>query len=119
MTFKKFVSSKIHNVSVTDKSVEYHGSVGIGKDLLQEAGIQEYEKVDIINLSNGARWSTYAIAIENGKFSLNGGGARLGELKDKCVILTYIQSEKFIPTKVVFCDFKNKNIITKKFEYKQ
>ena len=115
---RSFVAAKLHNVHVTDKSVEYHGSVGIGADLLASVGIAEFERVDIINLANGARWSTYAIAIDDGCFSLNGGGARLGELGDRCVILTYALAEQYTPARVSYCQNEDgRNVVVESFEY--
>lgn len=103
-----FVSSKIHGIRVTDKSVEYHGSVSISAELLRAAGVATYEQVHVINLTNGARWVTYAIEAPAGEFTLNGGGARLGEVGDVCVVLTYRQEREFSGARVVFCDPKNR-----------
>ena len=116
---RSYVSAKLHNISVTDKSLQYDGSVGIGRDLLEAVGIDEYEQVQIINLATGARWTTYAIAINAGRFSLNGGGARLGEFGDRCVILTYAQRESFSPARVAYCDRggDGQNVVIKMFNY--
>lgn len=108
---KRFVSGKIHGIRVTDKSVKYYGSVGIARALLEAAEIAPYEAVDVINLTTGARWSTYAIPLASG-FSLNGGGARLGEIGDECVILTYRLENSFTGAAIVFCDQDN-NIISR------
>lgn len=114
---KNFISCKIHGIRVTDKSVKYRGSVGICRQLLVLAGIEPYEAVDVINLTTGARWTTYVIPEEAaGKFSLNGGGARLGELGDECVILTYQSSETFLGANVVFCDESNRSIDIIRYE---
>jgi aspartate 1-decarboxylase len=105
---KTFVSAKIHGIRVTDKSLKYHGSVSICPRLMQAAGIEEYEQVHLVNLSTGDRWVTYAIKAEEGAFTLNGGGARLGEVGDECVILAYSTCEQFEPANVVFCDPSNR-----------
>ena len=104
---KTFVASKIHNIHVTHKSVEYVGSIGVDSALLEESGIDPYEQVHVINLHNGERWVTYAIPADKGVFSLNGGSARLGELGDPCVILTYEQTPKFSGAVVVYCTEQN------------
>jgi aspartate 1-decarboxylase len=99
---KTFVSAKIHGVRVTDKSVQYNGSVSICPQLMEEVGIEEFEKVQIVNLTNGNRWETYAIKARNHKFTLNGGGARLGEIGDECVIITYRTEHEFSGANVIF-----------------
>ena len=109
---KTFVSAKIHGIRVTDKSVDYNGSVSIDAALMRQAGIDPYEQVDVIDLENGNRWTTYALPVErktgeNPAFTLNGGGARLGEKGDRCVIITYRQSESFEGAEVIFCDAGN------------
>jgi len=74
------------------------------------AGIAPFEQVHVINLTNGQRWITYAIRAERGVFSLNGGGARLGEPGDKFVLLTYDQwrAQDYPGATVVHCDDENK-----------
>jgi aspartate 1-decarboxylase len=104
---RTFVAAKIHDLRVTDKSVDYHGSISVAADLLDAAGIAPYEQVHVINLTNGARWVTYAIPAPAGAFTLNGGGARLGEKGDRCVVLTYRQSAAFEGAAVVYCDGAN------------
>lgn len=114
---KTYVSAKLHGLVVTDKSVEYHGSVTIGADLLAAAGIEEYEQVHVVNLTNGHRWVTYAVPGPDGVFTLNGGGARLGEKGDKCVVMAYDVSEYYEPATVVHVDANN--VPKDKFKYKQ
>ena len=104
---REFVTAKIHGIRVTGGSVEYHGSVTIGGELLAAAGIQPYERVFIVNLSTGARWDTYAIPGLVGVFRLNGGSARLGVPGDKCVIMTYGLAETAPGAAVVVCDETN------------
>lgn len=102
------MAAKIHGINVTDKSVHYNGSVGICGELMRLAGLLPYEQVDVVNMTNGARWTTYAIPEKTpGKFSLNGGGARLGEIGDTCVVLSYRVEERFEGANVVFCDPSN------------
>ena len=112
---KTFVSSKIHGIRATTKSVHYHGSVSIGENLLREAKIQEYEQVHVVNLTNGARWITYAIKAPNDVFSLNGGGARLGEVGDEFVVMTYAQENTYSGANVIHCDKNNQ--ITSRLRY--
>ena len=112
---KNFVSAKIHGICVTDKSVDYNGSVSICADLMAQAGIQNHEKVQIVNLNNGNRWETYALEADKGAFALNGGGARLGEHGDVCVVICYSMMETFEPFDVVFTN--SDNIVTSKMNY--
>jgi aspartate 1-decarboxylase len=104
---RSYVSAKIHGIHVTAKSVRYHGSVTIGADLLAAVGIEHYERVYIVNLSTGGRWDTYVIPGELGQFVLNGGGARLGEVGDECVVMTYAMSETFETAPVIVLDVNN------------
>jgi aspartate 1-decarboxylase len=112
---KTYVSAKLHSLRVTDKSVHYHGSVSICRTLLEAAGVQDYEQVHVVNLANGSRWITYALPGEPGMFSLNGGGARLGEIGDICIVMTFEMLEQYRPARVVHCDEKNR--IAKSFYY--
>jgi aspartate 1-decarboxylase len=112
---KIYVSAKLHGLRVTDKSLHYHGSVSICRTLLEAARIQAYEQVHVVNLANGNRWITYALPGESGMFSLNGGGARLGEIGDICIVMTFEMLEQYRPARVVYCD--EKNYIAKTFYY--
>jgi aspartate 1-decarboxylase len=104
---KEFIHAKLHNISVTNKSIDYHGSVTICTELLRASGIEPYQKVDVVNLNTGSRWTTYAVPGPIGSFELNGGGARLGEIGDKCVVISYQSSDSFLGANVIFCDKHN------------
>lgn len=104
---KEYVQSKIHNITVTAKSLDYHGSVTICSNLLVQSKIEPYQKVDVVNLSTGDRWTTYAVPGSKGSFELNGGGARLGEIGDRCVVIAYQSAIQFPGASVVFCDKYN------------
>ncbi|EPJ2251732.1 aspartate 1-decarboxylase, partial [Campylobacter jejuni] len=78
------LKSKIHRASVTEARLDYIGSISIDEKLLQASGILEYEKVQVVNVNNGARFETYTIATqEEGVVYLNGAAARLAEVGDK------------------------------------
>jgi aspartate 1-decarboxylase len=101
---RTFVAAKLHGIVVRDKSVKYHGSVAVGRDLMEASGMKPFERVDVVNLTTGARWTTYILPDDRpGWFSLNGGGARLGELGDECVLMTYVQAEVFAGALAVHC----------------
>lgn len=107
---KEYIQSKIHNITVTGKSLDYHGSVTISEVLLKVSGIDPYQKVDVVNLNTGHRWTTYAVPGPQCSFELNGGGARLGEIGDRCVVIAYQSTEQFEGAKVIFCN-QNNNIL--------
>jgi len=105
------LKSKIHRARVTDLSIDYEGSIAIDRRLMEEADILPYEQVQVLNINNGARFSTYAIEGENGEICLNGAAARLAVKGDIIIILTYCHVEddearNFIP-KLVHVDDKN------------
>ena len=83
--------AKIHRATVTQCDLNYEGSCGIDQDLLEAADIREFEKVELYNINNGERFSTYAIVGKrgSGEISLNGAAARLAQLGDLLIICTY------------------------------
>jgi len=87
------LKSKIHRAHVTDANIDYEGSITIDKELMDAADILPYEKVEVLNINNGARFSTYAIAGEKGEICLNGAAARLAIKGDLVIILTYCHVE--------------------------
>ena len=89
---RSFLKSKIHRARVTGANLNYEGSLSIDPKLMEEADILPFEKVDVVNINNGQRFSTYAIkGKENsGDICLNGAAARLGEINDLVIIITYI-----------------------------
>lgn len=112
--------AKIHRATVTQCDLNYEGSCGIDEDLLDAADIREFEKIDLYNINNGERFSTYAIKGQrgSGEISLNGAAARLAHLGDLLIICTYApMSENEIATykqKIVFVDAKNRITSLKK-----
>jgi len=88
---REFLKSKINNASVTTKQLKYQGSIGIDKDILDQAEILPGEKVQVLNYNNGSRIETYVIEEKKGskKIVLYGPAARCGEVGDKLCILSY------------------------------
>ena len=113
---RRWIAAKLHGLTVTDASLDYVGSVTIDGKLLHEAEISPYEAVDIVNLNNGHRWTTYALEGDAGVFTLNGGGARLGLPGDRCVVMTYRLGETFTGARTLFLDERNQ--ITDTAEYR-
>jgi aspartate 1-decarboxylase len=106
--------SKIHRATVTEADLNYEGSIAIDKNLMDVADILPNEKVQVLNLNNGARFETYVLVAEanSGTICLNGPAARLGEVKDLLIIVSYCdlefeEAKKYQP-KVIFVDKENK-----------
>ena len=105
--------SKIHRAHVTDANIDYEGSITIDKKLMAEADILPYEQVQVLNINNGARFSTYAIEGQagGGEICLNGAAARLAVRGDVVIILTYChvndEEARNITPKIVHVDAKN------------
>jgi len=93
---RMMLKSKIHHARVTARDLNYIGSIFIDEALLEKANILPYEKVEVINVSNGNRWETYAGAAQKGSgiVSVNGGGARLCYEGDLLIILAYEMTER-------------------------
>lgn len=104
---RTYVAAKLHNLIVTDSSVDYIGSVTVAADVLAAAAIDPYERCDVVNLNTGDRWTTYVLPGPAGVFTLNGGGARLGVVGDRCVLMTYRDADSFPGALAVFVDSDN------------
>ena len=89
----EMLKGKIHRATVTQAELEYVGSITIDEDLMEAAGIYEYEKVQIVDVQNGSRFETYTIAGERGSgiICLNGAAARCACVGDKVIIMAYAQ----------------------------
>jgi len=85
------LKSKIHRATVTGGDVNYEGSLGIAGDLMDQCGLQEYEKILCGNMANGERWETYAIRASagTGAIILNGAVAHLGKKGDLITIMSF------------------------------
>jgi aspartate 1-decarboxylase len=84
---------KIHSCTITAANLNYMGSISIDALLLEAANIMPYEQVQVVNVNNGQRFTTYAITATagSGAIELNGAAARLGEPGDRLIIMTYGQ----------------------------
>ncbi|HKK96063.1 MAG TPA: aspartate 1-decarboxylase [Anaerovoracaceae bacterium] len=85
------LKGKIHRATVTQAELDYVGSITVDQDLLEASGIREYEKVQIVDISNGSRFETYTITGEagSGVICLNGAAARCVQTGDKIIIMCY------------------------------
>jgi aspartate 1-decarboxylase len=111
---RTMLKSKIHRARVTGLNLEYEGSITIDSRLMAEADILPYEQVQVLNLNNGARFTTYTIEgkKESGEICLNGASARLANKGDIVIVLSYCQveeseAEEFMP-KLVYVDARNR-----------
>ncbi len=111
---RTFFKSKIHRATVTQADLDYEGSVSIDEDLLEAAGIWEYEAVHIWNITRGTRLQTYAIkgARGSGTICINGAAAHLMKPDDLVIIATFAELEeseaRAHKPKVVLVDRQNK-----------
>ena len=88
---RTLLKSKLHRINVTQVELDYEGSCAVDKDFLDAARMQEYEKVDVYNVTNGERFSTYLILAESGSktLSVNGAAAHKASVGDVVIICTY------------------------------
>ncbi len=111
---RTMMKAKIHRATVTDANLDYQGSITIDEALLEKAGIIPYEQVDIYNITNGERFTTYAITgpRDSGVICINGAAAHKAKKGDLVIIVSYAlfadsELEGFKP-KVVFVDKANR-----------
>ena len=116
---RTMLKSKIHRARVTRCNVDYEGSITIDKDLIEAADLLPYEKVDVLNINNGARFHTYVIEGErgSGEICLNGAAARIVAKGDIVIILSYhvvTDDEAVTATpRLVYVDSENRIVGTK------
>lgn len=116
------LKGKIHRATVTQAELDYVGSITVDIALMESAGIQEYEQVQIVDINNGQRFTTYTIAGERGSgvICLNGAAARCVCVGDKIILMAYAMMEeeegkKWNPL-VVFVDEENQILSIKQYE---
>ncbi len=92
---KRLLHAKIHRAVITEANLNYSGSISIPVDLMEAAGIAEFEQVQVVNINNGLRFETYVIKGKSGSgnICLNGAAARMGELQDRVIIMAYADLE--------------------------
>ena len=111
---RTLLKSKIHRATVTGAYLNYEGSIAVDPQLCRAADLKEFEKVDIYNINNGERFSTYIIFGSEGEISLNGAAARMVQIGDLVIIAGYAEYDedevKVHQPKIVLVDEKNKII---------
>jgi aspartate 1-decarboxylase len=113
---QEFLKSKIHRATVTDANLNYVGSITVDEELLAAAQMQEWQKVDILDINNGERFQTYIIkgAAGSGQICLNGAAARKVQPGDKIIIVSYAyftpEEAKTHTPKIVLVDENNRSL---------
>ena len=108
------MKAKLHRATVTQADLEYEGSISIDRDLLDASGILPHEQVDVLNINNGERFTTYAIPAPagSGMIGINGAAARLAQKGDLVIVVAYARMEeaeaKSLHPRVVLVDGANK-----------
>jgi len=110
-SLRVMLKSKIHRAHVTDTNINYEGSITIDKKLMVEADILPYEQVHVLDINNGARFTTYAFEGEKGEICIKGAAARLVNKRDIIIIFSYChvddkEARNLIP-KLVYVGAKN------------
>ena len=105
----EMLKSKLHRATVTGSELEYEGSISIDPELYKKAGFYRHEKVDILNVNNGERLTTYVIDGGPGEVCLNGAAARKACRGDKIIIASYAsmtpeEAEEWIPQVILLGD---------------
>jgi aspartate 1-decarboxylase len=102
------LKAKLHRARVTQCDLHYEGSISIDADLLNRSGILPHEQVDVLNINNGARFTTYAIEAPRGSrtFGINGAAARMAQVGDPIIVIAYCQmpaeeARNYAPTVVL------------------
>ena len=109
---------KLHRACVTHSELDYDGSCAIDSKLLDLAGIMEFEQIQIYNINNGERFTTYAIRAEAGSgiISVNGAAAHKARVGDRVIICSYTSMEEGVARafkpKLVYCDETNRVVRT-------
>ncbi len=98
---RSMLKSKLHRATVTDANLNYEGSITIDRELCDKADLAQFEKVDIYNVNNGARFTTYVIYGGPGEICLNGAAARHVHIGDLVIVVSY-------------CDVDNKDVLNHK-----
>ena len=118
---RTMLKSKLHRVRVTRSELHYEGSCAIDDDLLDAADIKEYQQIDIYNVTNGERFTTYAIRAQRGSgtISVNGAAAHKANPGDILIIATYamyseLELQKFAP-QLVYVDEHNRIVNQRNF----
>ncbi|MEN9841118.1 MAG: hypothetical protein RL376_918 [Verrucomicrobiota bacterium] len=87
--FRTFLKTKLHRATITAADPDYEGSISLDRDLCRAAGLLEFEQVDVLDINNGARFTTYVIYGDAGQVQVNGAAARLVRPGDLVIVIAY------------------------------
>ena len=111
------LKAKLHRATVTQTDLHYEGSISIDRDLLDDSGILPHEQVDVLNINNGERFTTYAIEAPRGSkmFGINGAAARKAEVGDRIIVCAFGQlpaeeARNYAPVVIQLDENNNKEI---------
>ena len=113
---RRLMKSKIHRATITSADLHYEGSLTVDEDLLDAADLVEFEEIQVVNVNNGARFTTYLLPGPRGSgvIQLNGAAARLGSPGDLVILISYgeytDQEASHHSPRVVFVDDRNRMI---------
>ena len=114
---RTLMKSKLHRATVTGADLHYMGSITLDPDLMEAADLLEHEKVQVVDINNGARLETYVITGErgSGEVCLNGAAARLVATGDTVIVISYAtytdaEARAHVPT-VIYCDEGNRPVV--------
>src|SRR6201992_706290 len=108
------MKGKIHRATITQCDLHYEGSISVDSTLMERAGILPHEQVDVLNINNGERFTTYAIPAPagSGMIGINGAAARLAQKGDLVIVVAYARMEgaeaKTFQPRVLLVDSNNK-----------
>lgn len=111
------LKAKIHRATITEADLHYEGSISVDENLLDASGILPYEQVDVLDINNGERFTTYAIPAPRGSgaIKVNGAAARLVYKGDLVIIIAYCcvdeKEAKTLKPKVILVDENNRSLI--------
>lgn len=107
---REVLRSKIHRCWVTSSNLGYVGSILIDRDLMEQTDIVAFEKVQVLNINNGARWETYALPAERGSgtIAVQGAAARLCQERDCLIILAFEVTDEPVDPRMVLVDENNR-----------
>jgi aspartate 1-decarboxylase len=111
---RTMLKAKIHRARVTETNIDYEGSLSLDKSLMDAAGMMPFEQVQVYNISNGERFSTYLIKgdRESGEVGVNGAAAHKAKVGDELIIVSFVLLEEdeldFFMPKILILDENNK-----------
>ncbi len=109
MILRTYLVGKLHGVRLTDKNLYYQGSIALSREYLEAANLHPHELVQVVNVTTGARLTTYVIPTDQpGVCALNGGAARHAEIGDLMIVMSFAHSDKPIEPRIAIVGEDNR-----------